>query len=474
MKRRKDFLKFKEILDKYQIKKFYHFTDRSNIESIIKHGGLYSWGDCIKKGIYVSHPGGSETSHALDEQEDLHFYTRISICKRHPMMYYAMKEGRIPNPVLLEIDTDILCQGGNIFSDKNAVRADANKGSSFSDFERIHFQTALSNTQFDVSEDEKDYYQAEILVKNHIPLHYILNISDFINQGTSINNESLVRIPYSSPISEENPTALFFILNQSSPTCEKIFYKGKEKTISQAMCDAINQFLNSLITQNKKNNIVHNRYQVSVIGYGDYAYNCFEGSLRYKSIVDLNELESSPLLVRKAIKEKKTRQGVVKIEFDEPIWIRPKCSGNAFFHKALERAKKHIEKWTEDHPFSFPPIVVHISCFGYNGVEHSDIIQLANEIKSLYTKDGNVLLANIIFSLKPGYKPVLFPNSIWDMGKSAFGEKYFLMSSQLPLCFNQRMNDFLDKNNRESFNAAIAFNITINDIPSLLQALIQN
>ena len=112
MKRRKDFLKFKEILDKYQIKKFYHFTDRSNIESIIKHGGLYSWGDCIKKGIYVSHPGGSETSHALDEQEDLHFYTRISICKRHPMMYYAMKEGRIPNPVLLEIDTDILCQGG--------------------------------------------------------------------------------------------------------------------------------------------------------------------------------------------------------------------------------------------------------------------------------------------------------------------------------------------------------------------------
>lgn len=283
-----------------------------------------------------------------------------------------------------------------------------------------------------------------------------------------------MRAPYSTPISEENPTAIFFILNQSYPTCEKINYKGKEKTISQAMCDIINQLLYSLITQNKKNNIVHNRYQVSVIGYGDYAYNCFEGFLRYKPIVELNDLFTSPLLVRKTIKEKKTRQGVVKIECDEPVWIKPKSDGNAYYHKALKRAKNYLEKWIEDHPSSFPPIVVHISCFGYNGVEDSEIIQVANEIKSLYTKDGNVLLANIIFSHKSGHKPILFPTSIWNIGNSVFGEKYYLMSSQLPLCFNQRMNDFLDKNNRESFNAAIAFNITINDIPSLLQALIQN
>ena len=71
MKRRKDYSKFKEILEKYQIKRFYHFTDRSNIESIIKNGGLYSWGDCQKRGIYVAHPGGSELSHELDSQQNL-------------------------------------------------------------------------------------------------------------------------------------------------------------------------------------------------------------------------------------------------------------------------------------------------------------------------------------------------------------------------------------------------------------------
>ena len=34
---------FKEILDQHHITRLYHFTDRDNLESIIKNGGLYSW-----------------------------------------------------------------------------------------------------------------------------------------------------------------------------------------------------------------------------------------------------------------------------------------------------------------------------------------------------------------------------------------------------------------------------------------------
>lgn len=472
MKRRKDYSKFKEILDKYQIKRFYHFTDRSNIESIVKNGGLYSWGDCIRKGIHVVHPGGDDLSHDLDSQESLQYYSRISICKRHPMMFYAMKEGRIPNPVILEIDTDILYQDGNIFSDMNAVKGYANKGTSFSDFGKIHFTTALKSSQFDVDEDEREFFQAEILVKNHIPLNYITNITDFIERDPSNGNAIRVRDTYSAQITEINPAALIFILNQSYPTNVKILYKGEENTISQVVCDMINRLLYALITQNTNKNIVHNRYQVSVIGYGDYAYNCLEGPLASKTFVDLSELDNNPLLIKKTIKEKKTRQGVVKIENDEPIWIKPKSDGNAYLHKALHRARNLAEKWIDLHPSSFPPIIVHISCYGYNGVEHSDIIQLANEIKSLYTKDGNVLLANIIISLKSGFKPILFPTSIWDMGNSVFGEKYYLMSSQLPLCFNQQVYGFRDRNNREMFHTAIAFNTGINDLPALLQAFI--
>lgn len=470
MKRRKDYYKFKEILDKFQINKFYHFTDRSNLESIIKNGGLYSWGDCLRKGIYISHPGGSELSHNLDKQENLQDYVRISVCKRHPMMYNAMNDGRITNPVILEIDTDILFQEGNIFSNKNAVRSDASKGNDFSYFQNIHFKTAQKGSQFDVEEGEKDYYQAEVLIKNHIPLNYILNISDFVESDKSIDAIK-IKPSYSAQISDENPTAVIIIPNQSYPTNKEIVYKGELKSVSQILCDIINEYLNGLIIRNTNGSTLLNRYQVSIIGYGDYCYSCFEGNLRIKDFVELKELKDNPFSYNKTIIEKKTRRGKIQMKLEEPIWIKPKNEGSACLYKALRRVRNSLEKWTSLHPNSFPPIVIHISCFGYNGTDDSDIIQLADEIKSLYTKDGNVIFANLIFSLKKDVESVFFPNSMMEMGRSVFGEMYFLMSSQLPLSFNKDIKDYRKDLDCNTFHTAVVFQTSLDDIPKLLHSI---
>ena len=470
MKRRSDYYLFKKILDKFQIKKFYHFTDRSNIESIIKNGGLYSWGDCLKNGIYISRSGGSDLSRTLDEQENLQDYVRISICKHHPMMYYAMNDGRITNPVILEIDTDILFQEGNIFSNKNAVKANACKGTNYSYFQNIHFTTALRSSQFDIEEEEKEYYQAEILVKHHIPLHYILNISDFVDSVIA-SDKIILRPPYTAKVSDDNPTGIVFILNQSYPTEEQIIYKGTSKPISHVLCDIINMQLYTLLTLNTSGDTIHNRYQVSVIGYGDYCYSCFNGNLRYKDFVDLKELKDNPIEIRKIIVEKKTRRGNVQIESEQPIWIKPRNGGNAHLFTALERATVMLEKWVSLHPNSFPPIVIHVSCFGYNGKDDSFIIQQANEIKSLYTKDGNVLFANLIFTQKDE-ESIIFPNSLVEMGESYFGEMYFLMSSQLPMSFNKNIKVYRNDTNSMVFHTALAFKTSINDISKLIQSLI--
>lgn len=44
MNRENNWPDFKEVLDRYGVTKLYHFTDRENLESIIRHGGFYSWG----------------------------------------------------------------------------------------------------------------------------------------------------------------------------------------------------------------------------------------------------------------------------------------------------------------------------------------------------------------------------------------------------------------------------------------------
>lgn len=199
---------------------------------------------------------------------------------------------------------------------------------------------------------------------------------------------------------------------------------------------------------------------------------CFEGDLRYKDFVELQELKNNPISLNKTVIEKKTRKGIVQLQSEMPIWIKPKSNGNAYLHNALKRTKYILERWTSLHPNSFPPIVIHISCFGYNGAEDSDVIQLANEIKSLYTKDGNVIFANLIFSKNNDNRSVCFPNTLLEMGKSVFGEMYFLMSSQLPLSFNQMVEEYRLNVDRETFPTAVAFNTSIEDIPKMIQGLI--
>ena len=68
---------FKEILDQNHITRLYHFTDRDNLESIIKNGGLYSWADCDEKGIKIPKQGGGDTSRSLDRRDGFQHYTQF-------------------------------------------------------------------------------------------------------------------------------------------------------------------------------------------------------------------------------------------------------------------------------------------------------------------------------------------------------------------------------------------------------------
>lgn len=467
MNRRKDYREFKQVLEKYNISRFYHFTDRENVDSIIRNGGLFSYGDCIKQGIHISRPGGSELSHELDEKENLQNYVRVSICKKHPMMYYAIQDERIVNSVILEIDTDILFIEGNIFSDKNAVRSDSHKGGSFVDFNRIHFNTASRRSQFDVDEDEQEYYQAEILVPHHIPLHYILNIADFqtrdIERGTTT-----VKRPYSSIISEGNPVGVFFILNQSDPTKEIISFDSTEMSKASAECGIIDQVINELIVQNTSNGVIDDRYNIAVLGYGDYVFNCLKG----KGIQSLNELNDNPIFVKTHIKEIRTRQGAKTIEQKRPVWVKPRSRGGAYLNKALNSVKKLVDKWTEEHMDSFPPIIIHITEYRYHGAEDSEMIQLAKEIKSLLTNDGNALFFNIHLTWNENTVPVVFPSNESKISESYYGSMYYLMSSVLPQSFYNNMRIRENSTEYQEQHIGFAMNIKISDLlPTILSII---
>ena len=176
---RSDWKSFDDILQRNGIKKLYHFTDRSNLYSIIENRGLLSWGDCQEKDITILKPGGDNLSRVYDKRDNLHHYVRLSFTNQHPMMFVARKDGRIPNPVILEIDKSVIFEDSTLFSNMNAVRRESCIGGNLDDFKKIHFSTVVRKCHFDLPIEEPKYFQAEILVKHYIPLERIYNISNF-------------------------------------------------------------------------------------------------------------------------------------------------------------------------------------------------------------------------------------------------------------------------------------------------------
>lgn len=160
------------------IHRLYHFTDRSNLDSIKRHGGLYSWWQCHQRGIVIPIAGGSAMSRELDSRHSLQDYVRLSLTPEHPMMYVAKRDGRIPDPVLLHTQLDPAFWDNTLFSNMNAASNDVVFGNSLSDFQRINFK-AVKSRYLDLPEELKPFHQAEVLVKSHLPIEYITNI-DFI------------------------------------------------------------------------------------------------------------------------------------------------------------------------------------------------------------------------------------------------------------------------------------------------------
>ncbi len=84
MELKDNYTQYQAICKRHGIGKLYHFTDRDNLESIIRNGGLYSWADCESKSIGIAKPGGSDVSRQLDMRDGLQNYVRVSFTERHP------------------------------------------------------------------------------------------------------------------------------------------------------------------------------------------------------------------------------------------------------------------------------------------------------------------------------------------------------------------------------------------------------
>lgn len=173
--KKENFAQFQNYLIKNGVNYFYHFTDRRNLSSIIEHKGLYSWKYSLDNNILIPYPGGGEQSRILDERHELEDYVRLSFCDDHPMIWRLKCEGH--ELVLLKIKVDVAWSKNTLFSDINAADSLHSHGDSIEDLQRVDLKATRMHY---VSRSDPNFkkHQAEIMVKNFIPIEYITNINN--------------------------------------------------------------------------------------------------------------------------------------------------------------------------------------------------------------------------------------------------------------------------------------------------------
>ena len=449
MEKKSNWQAYQAIIEQQGIRRLYHFTDRDNLQSIIQHGGLYSWADCEEKGIAIAKPGGSDGSRSLDARDGLQHYVRVSFVTQHPMMYVAMNEGRISNPVILEIDPEVIYWKDSQYADCNATKNGAQVGDGLDDFNKIHFSAVKARKHFDLAEEEQKFFQAEVLVKHFIPLECIKNIGNF---GIPIPNKPKVlqsKMAYTAQITRNTPTAFIFLVDHSVSMRKMTNLFGEEMTMAEAAARIVNRQINELVLRCIKSNETRHYYDIAVIGYGEKAYSGWNGDLEGRDFVSPEELREHPFKKIITREEKRTRKGVVVKEVEKVQWVEAQHDGSwTRLHEAFSKAQQLLNQWMEKHHEKdcYPPTIINITDGEFNGATRESLLQQANELKSMFTNDGNVILFNIHFTASKSAAEVVCPIEISELRGNSYAETLFNMSSLLPERYNVDISRCLNDN----------------------------
>jgi hypothetical protein len=239
---------------------------------------------------------------------------------------------------------------------------------------------------------------------------------------------------YTTAINRKNPTCFLFVIDQSGSMDEEMA-GGRVK--SEFVADVLNQTLAETIVRCTKSDGVRDYFDIGVVGYSDETVaSAFGGKLKNGILHKISEIEQNPLRIEEREVDEDSAEVVLEASGGSsvggqtakfPVWIDPQNDGGTPMCQALTLVSETVAEWCDKHPSSYPPTVVHVTDGQSTDGDPEDI---AETIKSLSTKDGDVLLFNLHVDTGSG-KEVLFPSSEDEL-PDEYGKLLFRMSSTFP------------------------------------------
>ena len=177
---------------------------------------------------------------------------------------------------------------------------------------------------------------------------------------------------------------------------------------------------------------------VGVIGYrtdqqaNPIIQSTLVGPLAGRQLVSITDVGNYPARIETMMQQIQDEDTGEMMQFpsESPVWVEPVAEGSTPMCHVLYQAYQILSQWIQQHPNSFPPIVIHISD---GESQDGDPIPYADAIKALATNDGNVLLFNCHLSLTPSQQ-IMFPSTPHGL-PDQLAQVLFNMSSVLPEMF---------------------------------------
>jgi hypothetical protein len=168
----------KILTESSQHKYLYHFTDRSNLESIQKFG-IKSKTALQALNITPKAPGGNVWSRAADATKGLLNYVNLCFTRDHPMCHAAKGDGRLTDPIYIAISPDVLKIAGakvtvDVANKAGVVLHDVAKGLILLDNDVIYNRTDWKDAAVKARLNAARKY--ELLIPVEVPLNLITGI----------------------------------------------------------------------------------------------------------------------------------------------------------------------------------------------------------------------------------------------------------------------------------------------------------
>jgi hypothetical protein len=250
-------------------------------------------------------------------------------------------------------------------------------------------------------------------------------------------------MPYTQEISRDRKACFLFLLDQSFSMEEPLGNSTRRKC--DELVTAVNAWLQNMSIRASGDTGIKDWMDIGVLGYRTdqqaqaIIESALQGALAGQELVSIASIGTNPARidqVNQLLPDEDTGE-MIEMPTEMPIWVDPKAEGGTPMCHVLHHSYELLERWINEHPSSFPPIVINITD---GESQDGDPVPYADALKSLSTEDGNVLFFNCHLSMTAA-DTFMFPSS-GEILPDDLARGLFTMSSPLPeTIYNRAMNE---------------------------------